>query len=93
MIAFNDLKVCKVCISRRRKSVGNQVARVPCQRSLVILKGIACLQHIRNNHLIAAARKANRVEGTAGELNVFKALGIGVRQSQAADIAAENRHG
>ena len=93
MLAFYYLQLCKGRFGRHRKTVGHQAARGCFQYALIILKGIACLQHIRNNHLIAAARKANRVEGTAGELYVFKALGIGVRQSQAADIAAENRHG
>ena len=76
MIAFNDLKVCKVCISRRRKSVGNQVARVPCQRSLVILKGIACLQQIGDHYGLSIAHKGYIIEIAARKVDIFKRLGI-----------------
>ena len=75
MVAFDDLKFCKVCCGICRPAVGHQFARLTCQRTLVVLKGISCLEHIGNCHLTFCG-KADGIEFAARKLYIIEALGI-----------------
>ena len=90
--AFHHLKVCKICFRVEAPAIGHQSAGLAGCRALVVLEGIACLQHVGDGHL-AGAIKADGVKFAAGELHIFQTLGIGGGQDQFFEKAALNGHG
>ena len=90
--AFHHLKVCKICFRVEAHAIEHQCAGLTGDCTLVVLEGIACLQHVGDGHP-AGAIKADGVKFAAGELHIFQTLGIGGGQDQFFEKAALNGHG
>ena len=90
--AFHHLKVFKICFRVEAHAIGHQCAGLTGGCTLVVLEGIACLQHVGDGHP-AGTIKADGVKFAAGELHIFQALGIGGGQDQFFEKAALNGHG
>ena len=92
VLTFHHLKLGKIRLSREAPAIGHQCAGLTRGCTLVVLEGIACLQHVGDGHL-AGASKADGGKVTAGELHIFQGLGIGGGQLQFFEKTSLNVHG